>query len=527
VVYSIYGGELKRDFVLFPGGKPESIEFSYSCSVGLVNGGLTITSLGIQLREHPPVCYQNQTRIEGSFRLEKGIIRFLVGNYCLVEPLVIDPLLSFSSFLGGNGEDSALSITTENSYLYVGGSTTSTDISGFEVLTGSSEEAFLCQIALNSKDVQYCSYFSGNGFDQLNSLSVENGVVYASMVSSSTSFLNKTNKGSSDVFVGWIDSSTGKLLSSASIGGGAYDAPTRLVVDNGEVVVVGQTSSSDFPEVAPWGLSGASSDGFVVRFSTTGVLLMANRIGGPLTDSTNYVSVLSTNSYLLGGVSVTSTGTAEGYRTIVTNGVPSKISIAGLGGGSTTAVEFIHVINGDQLVIVGSTTATDLPVTFDAQQKLSGGGADCFFARTNGEAITYLSYFGGSGEDLCTRIEKVNLQYVVVGTTSSMDLPVSSDAIQREHQGQKDCFVFTLDENNRLTYATYFGGTSQESFGSLAVFGELVILVGTSQSPDFPLKNAFRNTFEQTEAFVSIIGYFLMIFPHSLHPFMLLTAAIP
>src|SRR5262249_25691982 len=142
VVY--YGNQrrLEYDFVVAPGVDPGSIKLSFGGAKRIeidAEGNLVLSTQGGQIKQHRPIIYQEaegeRREIAGGYALKGASeVEFEVGAYDAGRPLIIDPVLSYSSYLGGIGQDSALSITvdsTGNAYLL--GNTTSAD---FPATTG-------------------------------------------------------------------------------------------------------------------------------------------------------------------------------------------------------------------------------------------------------------------------------------------------------------------------------------------------------------------------------------------------------
>jgi hypothetical protein len=140
--------------------------------------------------------------------------------------------------------------------------------------------------------------------------------------------------------------------------------------------------------------------------------------------------------------------------------------------------------------VVGSTWATDFPVTPDAlQPEPGGGGEDAFLARVSrdGSTLLYATYFGGSAGDRATGVAlAADGSVVVCGTTSSRDLPTEGGFQTAAPGGLLDGWVARFEDGGRrLAYATYVGGSGQDELAALTLAPDgRVVVAGTTLSAD-------------------------------------------
>src|SRR5262245_43155129 len=119
-----YGSQqqLEYDFVVSPGKDPGVIRLAFQGADSLEldpAGNLMIKVSGGQVRQHKPVVYQQEggSRVEvnGGYVLDAGgRVGFRVGDYDRAKPLIIDPVLSYSTFLGGVQTDKAKAIAVDS-----------------------------------------------------------------------------------------------------------------------------------------------------------------------------------------------------------------------------------------------------------------------------------------------------------------------------------------------------------------------------------------------------------------------------
>src|SRR5579863_2504790 len=162
LVYYGNQGQLEYDFVVAPGADPKAITLNVAAGLsrhgknGGVkpplridrNGNLVVKISGDEVRFHKPFVYQpsrtpnpeSRTPIEGRYRLAGQQVTFSVGSYDRTKPLVIDPALSYSTYLGGSGADAGFGITVDSSgNAYVAGGTCSTD---FPIVPGAFQSTY-------------------------------------------------------------------------------------------------------------------------------------------------------------------------------------------------------------------------------------------------------------------------------------------------------------------------------------------------------------------------------------------------
>src|SRR5262249_15310569 len=136
----IYYGDkqqhLEYEFIVNPGASPATIQLSYVGAQKVyldAKGNLVLHTPGRDVIEHAPAIYQIvngvKKTITGGYVIQgNGNVGFQVGTYDHTFPLVIDPVVGYSSYLGGKGDDTATGIATDgDGNIYVTGYTTSGD----------------------------------------------------------------------------------------------------------------------------------------------------------------------------------------------------------------------------------------------------------------------------------------------------------------------------------------------------------------------------------------------------------------
>jgi hypothetical protein len=266
VVYYGNQRQLEYDFVISPGADYRVIALSFAGASGVSldgHGNLVVaTPLG-DLVQHAPVIYQQSAAgvrepVEGGYVLRGEGVGFTVGAYDRMRPLVIDPVLSYSTYLGGSAIDHGLAVAIDGAGdIYVAGFTTSTNFPQAPGPFGGGVDAFVTRLNAQGTAIVYSTYIGGQQTDYANDLEVDaDGNAYVAGTTESQNFpiLNAVQSvlnGYSDTFVTKLDPA-GALVYSTYLGGRNEDLGYGLAVDgSGRAHVTGWTGSPDFPLVNP------------------------------------------------------------------------------------------------------------------------------------------------------------------------------------------------------------------------------------------------------------------------------------
>jgi hypothetical protein len=489
---AFYGKQnrLEYDFDVAPGSDPRQIEVNFkgAHSVTLAdNGDLVLALDGRELRFEAPHIYQESSAgsqtITGSFVLRGNTTAgFEVGEYDHSRTLVIDPVLAFSTYLGGSGAESCSTITgaafvphcpaiavDSASRAYVAGATTSTGtFAGMAVpasITGA--DVFLARLNSNGSALDYVTYLGGNGTEYPAGVGVDSGFnVYVAGTTSSSDFPTvngfQSTPGSAGnhVFVTKFDSSGSAHLYSTYLSGTAVDTASGLAVDSlGRAYVIGTTTSSNFP-------------------TTPGALQTTAAATDQFFFSKLDPAASGTNSLL--------------YSTYIGGSTPSNGAVTG----GDVAVD-----SSFNVYLAGGTTFTDMPVVNAYQSTLKGAGtSDVWAARLNAPANNtqqyiplYETYLGGSGNDVAYGVATDGSNTFITGSTSSTDfiLPTATTAFQSTNNGGIDAFVAkfglpvttgTTQGSVPLSYFTYLGGGTPVSGAPAPTDVGLAIVVDSNQN---------------------------------------------
>jgi len=167
---------------------------------------------------------------------------------------------------------------------------------------------------------------------------------------------------------------------------------------------------------------------------------------------------------------------------------PTLLYSTFIGGSQTDGLADVDLGDQGEIYLVGWSSSANFPVTPGAFDTTYGGGTDAFVLVLNesGETLLSATFLGGSGWDVGKGVYVDDHHDVyVVGTTSSVDFPISSGAFDTTHNGGTDVFISKLVRNEALAYSTYIGG-SRDDHATRMIVRDALYIVGQTNSSDFP-----------------------------------------
>jgi len=540
-----YGNQrqLEYDFVVAPGANPAVISLAFQGTQDMTldsQGNLVLHTAGGDVVEHAPVLYQDiggvRQAVAGSYVLQGSHqVAFAVGAYDRSQALIIDPVLSYSTYLGGSGTDVGTAIAVDGAgNAYIGGYTFSTNFPTKNPLQaaygGGSYDAFVAKLNAAGTALVYSTYLGGRSYDQATGIAVDGaGNAYVTGTTSSTNFptqnpLQAAFGGSHDAFVAKLNATGTALVYSTYLGGGNWDEAHGIAVDGaGNAYVTGFTQSTNFPTKNPFQAAfGGHADAFVAKLNATGTALVySTYLGGSGYDYGNGIAVDGAgNAFVTGWTSSTDFPTqnplqgASGGRY---DAFVAKLNATGtalvystyLGGSGYDYGNGIAVDGAGNAFVTGTTYSTDFP-TKNPLQAAYGGGGDAFVAKLNatGTALVYSTYLGGGGDlGYGIAVDGAGNAYVT-GYTGSANFPTKSP-LQAANGGGQDAFVTKLDATGTaLVFSTYLGGSgSDEAYGIAVDTTGSIYVTGSTASTNFPTSNPLQATYGGAgDAFVAKIN---------------------
>jgi hypothetical protein len=555
VFYGRQGGRLEYDFVVSPGADPRRIRLRFDGAErkSLDEEGKLVLRVGEgRLEQHAPFAYQEvegqRQQVVASYVLHRGgEVGFEVGPYDKARPIVIDPALEYSTYLGGSTDaDYGRGIALDSAgNAYVTGGTSSADfptLNPYQTDLGY-EDVFVTKFSPSGSGLVYSTYLGGSGYDSGYGIAVDgSGSAYVAGYTDSTDFptLNpfQSDQGDVDLFVTKLPPSGSSLVYSTYLGGSGNDsglsrAGAIIAVDaSGSAYVTGYTSSKDFPTLNPYQAYQGGADVVVTKLSPSGSsLVYSTYLGGSSTDFGSAIAVDGSGSaYVTGGTSSPDFPTLSPYQAYQggVDAFVTKLSLSGsslahstyLGGGANDSGYAIGLDGSGSAYVTGYTDSTNFP-TLNPYQT-DQGGADVFVTKLSlsGSGLVYSTYLGGSaGDDVSGLAVDASGSAYVTGATLSTDFPTLNP--YQTDQGGADVFVTKLSPSGSgLVYSTYLGGSGSETGYGIAVEGSgSAYVTGHTDSTDFPTRNAYQASYGGlTDAFVAKLAASTPAAYHTLMP---------
>lgn len=540
---AFYGNQeqLEYDILVSPGRNPQDAHLHIEGIKELLvdnRGNLRLlVDDNQEVQMQKPFVYQmvdgKKVSIEGQFvLLAHNEVGFAVGAYDPSKLLVIDPILSYSTYLGGSLNDEAFGIAIDREgNAYVTGLTQSIDFpttpNALQSNRAGSQDAFVTKINPSGTDLIYSTYLGGNGSTQGHGIDVDkHGNAYITGVTNSINFpitanaLQPTLAGGNDGFVTKLNATGSALVYSTYLGGTANEEGRGITIDkNGYAYVTGETSSSDFPITAnafQTNLAG-QQNGFVAKLNPTGsALVYSTYLGGDNTELPHSIAVdKRDNAYVTGTTSSSNFPTTkQAFQTTLegpNNAYITKLNPKGsaliystfLGGSVYEEAFGIALDRNDNAYVTGYTCSSDFPITEGAFQTTLAGKCNAFVTKLNrtGSNLVYSTYLGGNNVNLdlghSIAVDKNGAAYVT-GLTTSSNFPVTEGAIQTTLAGTQNAFYTKFNrDGSDLVYSTYLGGNNTDIARGIAINNKngAAYITGATNSTNFPTTaGAFQTT---------------------------------
>jgi len=520
-----YGNQrqLEYDFTVTPGANPNAVRIHFDGvdKVAISKQGELILTLGdAEIRQPKPVIYQMASgarkEVEGGYRLvDARTVAFAIGQYDQRLPLVIDPILSYSTYFGGNYGDTAWAVAVDtNGFVYVAGQTFSTRFTNNAPLAtpGAYQtnfhggtlygDAFIAKFDNLGTNLIYFTYLGGSADDLASGIAVDGqGNAFVTGITDSPDFPT-TNAipghaqiggsyspsfGSypSDAFVAELNSGGSNLIFSTYLGGSGMDGSDGIALDlSGNIYVTGYTFSTNFPVTNA----------------------IAYRLAGRTNMFLDHLACTNTVYY-----------NANAFIAKIGPGGTNLVYSSYFGGNNLDAGESIAVDSSNFVYVTGFTASTNFPTKNAITNSLNGyllngstnqtSSYDAFVAKfdSTGTNLLYSTFLGGTNNDVAysIAIDNQGAAYVT-GWTVSSNFP-NTVTLPNLYNGLANNFYYgySVTTNAFLTkitngvqaaiaYSAVFGGTNLNTdigYGvALDPAGDAFV-IGTTTSINFPAFN--------------------------------------
>ncbi len=530
-------GKLEYDFIIQPGADISQIAIRYDGVENLCAddaGQLVAETEWGQIIEQAPTANQyvngERKEIKAEYDLCAGStfgIK-LTDGYEPEYAVVVDPVLSYSTYLGGSSDDYGDWIAVDNSgNAYIAGATMSANFPAYNAYqatyAGGYFDAYVTKLSSSGNSLIYSTYLGGSMEDFGWSIAVDSsgcafltGETFSANFPIQGGYQSAFGGGECDAYVAKLSSSGNAILYSTYLGGSLEDYSSDIAVDNsGNAFISGSTSSANFPIYSAYQniYGGGAFDAFVAKFDNSGgTLLYSTYLGGSGLEWGRGIAVdPEGSSYVTGYTNSANFPTQNAYQAVYGGGpndaFVTKLNTSGnalvystfLGGSLDDSGWRIAVDSSGKAYICGKTNSANFPNLSAYQTAFGGGSTDAFVAKlgSSGDALEYSTYLGGTAADQGCDIQ-VDLggSAYIGGFTGSANFPVHDAHQATFGGGASDIFLTKLSSSgNVLQYSTYLGGSSADEGAGIAVDGGRNAYVsGWTSSTNFPVQNAYQVT---------------------------------
>lgn len=522
------GKQLEYDFEVAPGADPNTIRVRVDGARAVRvahDGDLVMETAAGTLRQQKPVIYQEangkREAVAGSYRmLAKNEIGFQVAAYDRSRTLVIDPVLVWSTYIGGTGVDQSNCIAVdENSNAYIAGSTSSPD---FPVEAGayqtdfgggtpqldlprsqdilpweaplspeSETDIFVAKFKTDGSGLEYCTYVGGTGND------VAYGIAISPARTQTDPTWNAYITGYTTSFDFPVHALPDLTVPHATYSGGVREAYITELTDDGSGLIYSTFMGPDY-NVKNKGIQVAhgiavddAGNAYICGYSTND-LPTANawqpKFGGGITDA--FVAGVDSECNLQ-------------FCTFLGGGPDNYSGDTNYGPGNE-ALYGIALDPQGYLYVTGCTsTMLNFPATGVAWQRINASRHGKYFDGIvakyipGGKQQVYCTFLGGSNDEcgLAIAADAAGNAYVTGVTRSpGNSFPTQGNCLQGTSRGGDDAFVTKYDAIGFMRWSTYLGGQNDDQGRAIATDANgNVYITGRTVSRDFPYAKPLKN----------------------------------
>jgi hypothetical protein len=522
------GGSLEHDFEVQPGADPKRIAFQVDGAESVAldkNGDLQIGLAGGAITFGRPIAYQTvegaRRSVDAAFTVDQdGTIRFRLGSYDVAEKLVIDPVLSFSTYLSPLASDASPIATDASGNNYVSGyasfgfPVTSSSFPGCTTCTTNSAVTFVSKLSADGTNLIYSTVFGGNSFAQPTGIAVDgNGNVLVSGWTDASDFPTKNGQPiapPNNAYSGFLislsaDGSSlnyGTMLGSPpSVSPAAMTYATAVAVDSsGNAYVTGVTGDGFFTTAGALNQAAVSNsrnsfDVFLAKFSPTGTLIYSavlgtadpqNGGGGPIGASAIAVDTAG-DAFVAGQAGTLWPISSNAYLKQVAGPMPyatpfvTKVAPDAKSLIYSTYLDYAYVVTGiaalsnGNVFVTGNEVGPSYPTTANAYEQNSGSGS-AFLSELNsdGSGLAYSTVVGDSSYKINGLALDPDGDIWLAGQTSNSQFPLfnpiqATFPTTNGFSGPASVLSQFDPTGQTLKFSTFLGGSAAGYANSVAV----------------------------------------------------------
>ena len=540
VLFYGQNGNIEYDLVLQPGADLGRIELAFRGAAKIridSSGDLVVTTAMGSLKQRRPSVYQviagERTPVAARYRSSgRNRVKLDVARYDAGKPLVIDPVLTYSTYLGGSNTESGQAIAVDaTGNAYIAGSTASSNFpaaGGYQRSLAGSIDAYVAKLSPGGTGLVYSTYLGGRqSFSQAMGIAVDaSGNAYVTGTTSSKTFPTTAGAFQTAItggggFVAKLNAAGNALLYSTYLAG-AY--PQAIRVDaSGSAFLAGYTAgglpttAGAFRTTKP--SASPNHSGFVTRLNAAGsALLYSTYLGGSDADDVHGLDIdHAGNAYVVGATSSADFPTRNAFQPARKGGKDaflSKLDPVGsslvfstyVGGTADDSANAVAVDAAGGVYIAGDTFSTDFP-RYGGRSKGHNDTVanNAFITEFAPDGVTLVGsgYFGGAAcltpdmwscyptqpNDGATAIavDPTGTNIYVAGYLSSVVVYLN-DPVQSTLNGPTDAFVARFRKPLNLLYSTRLGGSDVDVANGIAIdpAGNAYVVGTSNGGNDFP-----------------------------------------
>lgn len=559
LVYKFEGRHLKYDLIIHPKGDPADIQFEVlgieSCNINEEKDLVMRTGFG-DVVDTGLFGYQgNGEIIDCEFDLRgNNNFGFSVSDYDNSDVLVIDPVLTYSTFLGKDGQETGHDIVVDSSgNAYIAGGTTGgavtfpTTPGSYDTTHNGNLDAFVVKMNPQGTGLIFSTFLGGDGWDGAQSLCIDsNNYVYIAGYAeegdvdfpTTSGGYDTIHDGQNDAFVTKLNPSGSSLVYSTFIGGGASDWCRDMCLDpSNNIILTGMAYNSTDPYPTTSGAydtdHNGEADAFVTKLNSQGSdILFSTFLGGSEDDEGYGISLDASGDIFVTGRTDNSTvlfpttdgayqeahmGSVDAFITKLSSTGSDIIYSTLIGGDGQDDCNDICIDPSGNAYITGATRISTLPfpTTSSAYQTLNNGDFDAFVTKIDpsGANIIFSTLIGGGYGDTGNSILLDSRGNVMVGghtiENETVGFPTTPGSYDPIHNGIYDGYIVKLSpDGSDLLYSTFLGGDGMDFIISITIDAKgMLYATGNTENTDneFPTTNgAHDRTIEgYTDVFVT------------------------
>lgn len=534
IYYGSADGKLEYDFEVAPAADPSRIRIAFDGVERIEraeNGGLRlVTPSGRFLLQRKPAVFEEfggeRRAMAAAYEVaaDRSVHVQLARRVHADSRIVVDPIIDYSTFIGGGAFDAARAVACDNMgscYLAGEGRARNGLVGPLQTSGSGGQEVVVVKISSMTNAIVYYAVLGGDLDDTANAMVVDTtGSVYIAGTTRSLNFPTRSaaqpNSGGSlfgDAFAAKLSPDGASLVYSTYIGGTGAEEGRALAVDRtGAAYVVGSTTSRDSFPITPGAMQGGfrgsvlqqSTTGFITKIHPAGNRFVYSTVhGGSRQDDVRAIAVDDSGAAYVAGTTTSLdfpvrnamqsllASAVSGFLTKVNPDGTQPLFSTYYGGPAVNSIDAIALDASGNIVLAGSTSSPGYLTKSAAQPSFGGGRTDGIVAKiaASGTEVLWATYLGGSDADAVTAIvQHRDGSITCVGATNSQNFPQRSSPLAAS--GKSDGFAARLaPTGDVLISSMLLGGSEDDRALAVTVDGsDSAVIAGWTASADFPTR---------------------------------------